>query len=157
VPEDERIAPGEGFLDLANRVIFIGIRVIHEQRADFVRPHGGWQIAIVEPLTFVVLADRWTAHIDTAAAADDAIAAKRTGRLLQLLDIEDLAAMGAGTAAFSRNFQHVDGGDYAGESPPLWKNRFPDAIGCSPQVHQKDGPATSGGSAIGELPQPSMM
>jgi hypothetical protein len=35
--EDERIAPGEGFLNLADGVIFVGIHIVHEQRADFVR------------------------------------------------------------------------------------------------------------------------
>jgi hypothetical protein len=58
-------------------VIFVGIHIVHEQRADFVRTHGGGQIAVVEPLTFVILANRRPAQINAAAAPDVAIAAKR--------------------------------------------------------------------------------
>ena len=124
--EDERIAPGEGFLDLADGVIFVEIHIVHEQRADFVRTHGGGQIAVVEPLTFVILANRRPAHINAAAAPDVAIAAKRSSRLLQLFDVEDLAAMSAGAAAFSGNFQHVDGGTRSNEeSPPVLKESLP--------------------------------
>ena len=102
--EDERIAPGEGFLDLADGVIFVGIHIVHEQRADFVRTHGGGQIAVVEPLTFVILANRRPAHINAAAAPDVAIAAKWSSRLLQLFDVEDLAAMKCRGRSFFREF-----------------------------------------------------
>lgn len=106
MPKNQRRAPRERLLRIANGMILVAIGIIHQKRADAIWPHLRRQAAILFPLAIVFATNLRPRHVDAAPAGAKTMAAQRPGLFRQFLDFENLAAKMAGAAGFSGDFRH---------------------------------------------------
>lgn len=90
--EDQRMAPGHGLLRIADGLIFVGIGIFHQNRADLVGAQRRGDGAFHHPVALIILADVGALFINLAAAAEHAVLAQNPGVLIEMLDREHLAA-----------------------------------------------------------------
>src|SRR5260370_18579382 len=82
VGENARMAPGHRLLRRADRLVFVAVRVFHQDRADEIGPQLPREIAAREPFALEVAANLRPRGVDRAAAAEAAVPAQGTGRLV---------------------------------------------------------------------------
>ena len=90
--EDQRMAPGHGLFRVADRLIFVGIGIFHQNRADLVGAQGRGDGAFHHPVALIILTNVRALFVNLAAAAEHAMLAQHTGVLIEMLNREHLAA-----------------------------------------------------------------
>ena len=90
--EDQRMAPGHGLLRIADGLIFVGIRIFHQNRADLVGAQSRWDGALHHPVALIILTYVGALFVDLAAAAEHAVLAQHACVLIEMLNREHLAA-----------------------------------------------------------------
>jgi hypothetical protein len=106
VLKNEGITPGERLRRVADRAIFVTVRVFHQDRADAIWPQLRTKRPIALPETFVIVTNLWTIIIDVAPMPYVAMFAKLTGGLHGFFNLEHLATEAAFRAGFSGNCHH---------------------------------------------------
>src|SRR5690348_16910200 len=99
--EHAGMAPGKRLLRRANGSVLVAVGVLHEDRADAVRPQRGRKVAAGQPFALEVAANPGARSVDGAAPADPAIDAERTRRLVEMRNLQRRATHRARPAGFS--------------------------------------------------------
>src|ERR1700730_7653138 len=106
--EDKRRKPRKRFFRIADGAVFIGIWILHQDRAGAIRTQPRAHVPVALPQAFVIAANLRPARIDAAAAGTGvkAVFAQFAGGFRQLGDLENLATEAAFAAGFSWDCKH---------------------------------------------------